>query len=87
MKNEGNLEELGRELKALQCELSRLEAKPGHPSRKLLLLVLKKDLQDLVHQMRRQQREIRQKMSKTTRANQAANAYSNSIHLSKNHKS
>ncbi|WP_321448550.1 hypothetical protein [uncultured Cohaesibacter sp.] len=64
------------ELRRLKAEIRRYEREPDRASGKLLLLVAQNALKDLIKHMRGQQASIKNKRSRSTKANQVANAYS-----------
>ncbi|MES0885268.1 hypothetical protein [Roseibium sp. SCP14] len=61
--------------KRLKAEVLRLEGASRNATFRLRLLVAKRDLQDLIRQMRQQQAETGRKMSRSTAITQAVNAY------------
>lgn len=61
--------------KRLHAEIVRIGAGGNTPARKLKLLLLKKDLEEVTREMRAQQKETGAKMSRSTAASQAAGAY------------
>ncbi|WP_320143753.1 hypothetical protein [uncultured Cohaesibacter sp.] len=64
------------ELKRINAEIRRYEKEPDRASGQLLLLVAQSALQDLLKHMRGQQASIKNKRSRSTKANQVASAYS-----------
>lgn len=56
-------------------EVRRLEAGAASPSSRLKLLLIKRDLEDLIRLMRKQQSETGEKTSRTTTAAKAVSAY------------
>ena len=64
------------ELRRIKAEIRRYEREPDRESGKLLLLVAKNSLKDLLEHMRGQQMDIRKKRSRSTQANKVASAYS-----------
>jgi|GEM_PF-2816702 len=68
----------------LKADIRKLEAEPRSQATKLKLLVLRRDLQDLVRRMRQEQTEVGQQMSRSTAVTQAVNAYARTAEVWKN---
>ncbi|KZM50498.1 hypothetical protein [Labrenzia sp. OB1] len=68
----------------LKDDILKLEAESRSQSTRLKLLVLKRDLQDLVRKMRQEQAEVGQQMSQSTAVTQAVNAYARTAEVWKN---
>lgn len=68
-------------LRMLQQEIRELSSASGQTNRQPLLLLTRKSLQDLLAHMRGQQKGLKKKMSRSTHAAQAHNAYSSSLQL------
>ena len=70
--------------KRLKAEIDRLVTAPASPANRLKLLILKRDLQDLVRQMRQNQAAVGQQMSRSTAVTQAVHAYARTAEIWKN---
>lgn len=68
----------------LKDDILKLEAESRSQATRLKLLVLKRDLQDLVRKMRQEQAEVGQQMSQSTAVTQAVNAYAKTAEVWKN---
>ncbi|PVB61951.1 hypothetical protein [Labrenzia sp. 011] len=68
----------------LKADIMKLEAETRSQATRLKLQVLKRDLQDLVRRMRREQAEVGQQMSRSTAVTQAVNAYARTAEVWKN---
>lgn len=67
---------LFNKLKTLVAEAGRLGKTEESPSRQLRILLLKKDLQDLLKQLRREKDQLDAQRSQQTKLTAAATAYS-----------
>lgn len=70
--------------KRLKSDLQKLAAAPDSPATRLKLLIAKRDLQDLVRQMREHQTAAGQQMARSTAVTQAVNAYARTAQAWKN---
>ncbi len=59
----------------LMAQVRSLEVSAGSASSRLKLMLLKRDLQDVVRDLREQQSLVGQQMSRSTAVTQAVNAY------------
>lgn len=70
-------------LRTLQQDIRELTFASDQANRQPLLLLARQSLQDLLAHMRGQQQGLKQKMSRSTHAAHAHNAYSSSLQLQK----
>nr|WP_321454730.1 hypothetical protein [uncultured Cohaesibacter sp.] len=74
------------ELRRIKAEIRRYEREPDPESGKLLLLVARNSLKDLLTHMRSEQVGIKKKRSRKTKANQVVSAYSHLNQFRKSNK-
>ncbi|MBD8891326.1 hypothetical protein [Roseibium litorale] len=71
----GKLEENLAQLRRLSSEIRRLARDQGNPAARLNLLLLKRDLQDLLREMRAGKTEVSSTQSRAHSASRVAGAY------------
>lgn len=71
----GHLEQNLRQIRSLSAEIRRQADDQANPSARLNLLLLKRDLQDLLQEMRTGQAEVSSTLSRAHSASRAAGAY------------
>lgn len=69
------LPEHTKALRRLTSELHSLEKAPDEPSKKLRMLLLKRDFEDLLKEMREAQAEVGETISRSSASARAASAY------------